>query len=39
MKTLKDFENRLQEFNKEFAEFKKPYMVIALNYVTAWICM
>lgn len=25
MKTLKDFENRLQEFNKEFAEFKKHY--------------
>lgn len=25
MTTLKDFENRLQEFNKEFAEFKKHY--------------
>lgn len=25
MTTLRDFENRLQEFNKEFAEFKKHY--------------
>ena len=25
MTTLKDFENRLQEFNKEFVEFKKHY--------------
>lgn len=25
MKTLKDFENRLKEFNEEFAKFKKHY--------------